>query len=93
MNSQDDFLIEERPPSKSRRKRDAEALQQMGVELLKLDNRRFKACPISDELRDAITLCKQIKSRPALKRQKQLIGKIMRSEDADEIANYLQSLT
>lgn len=93
MIDDDNFDYDEMPPSKSQRKRDAHALQELGIEILKLDNRRFSQCPMSDDLREAITLCKQIKSRPALKRQKQLIGKIMRTEDAEAITNYLRSLT
>jgi non-heme chloroperoxidase len=79
--------------SKSQRKRDAEALQELGVSLMDLKASELARCPINSETREAILLCKTIRSFPALKRQKQLIGKLMRKEDPRAIITFLSTLS
>lgn len=76
-------------PSKSQRKRDADALQKLGVSLMSLKSADLARCPLRPVTRDAILMCKTIHSRPALKRQRQLIGKLMRNEDAEAIQAFL----
>ncbi|WP_131782046.1 ribosome biogenesis factor YjgA [Legionella gresilensis] len=75
----DDFI------SKSQRKREAHALQDMGKELMSLPAAKLAVLPLPDNLRKAIMDAKSIKSHGALKRQTQLIGKIMRSVDSEAI--------
>ncbi|STX50046.1 alpha helix protein [Legionella busanensis] len=75
----DDFI------SKSQRKREAHALQDIGEELMSLSEAKLAALPLPDNLRQAIIDAKSIKSHGALKRQTQLIGKIMRSVDSETI--------
>ena len=41
-------------PSKSERKRQVEALQKMGTELVDLTDAQLKSIPLDDELRDAV---------------------------------------
>ncbi len=71
--------------SKSQKKRDAEALKKIGVELVALSMDKLDQLPLSDDLRRAIIEAKALKSHGAVKRQAQLIGKFMRSAEYDAI--------
>lgn len=72
-------------PSKSQRKRDADALKQLGVALIDLSEDKLKQLPLPDGLHQAIMEAKAIKSHGAKRRQVQLIGKLMRVADSDAI--------
>jgi ribosome-associated protein len=71
--------------SKSQKKRDAESLKHIGVELVALSRDKLDMLPLSDALKRAILEAKAMKSHGALKRQTQLIGKLMRSADYDAL--------
>lgn len=75
--------------SKSQRKREAHALQDLGERLVQLDREQLARMPLSDELRDAISLARSIRQRGGRKRQMQYIGKLMRSVDAEPIRDAL----
>jgi ribosome-associated protein len=72
-------------PSKSAAKREAEALQSLGEALVELPRRVLNTLPVPEDLRAAIDLARNITSRPGLRRQRQLIGKLMRRIDAEPI--------
>ena len=72
-------------PSKSERKREQLARQELGERLIGLDDAELRALPIDARLRDAISEAAKMRARGALRRQKQLIGKLMRDADADAI--------
>ncbi|MEW6679097.1 MAG: ribosome biogenesis factor YjgA [Pseudomonadota bacterium] len=76
-------------PSKSQRKRDAEALQALGKALVELSKERLNTLALPDVLRAEILEAKRITSHGAIRRQMQLIGKIMRDVDAEAIAEQL----
>lgn len=78
-------------PSKSALKRQAHELQRLGDELLALKPEQLASVPIDEKLRDAIELGRRIKSREALRRQRQLIGKLMRDADAHAIREALDA--
>lgn len=80
------------PISKSQKKRDADALQKLGVELIALPAAKLDTIPMPDELRQAIDLAKTLKSHGAIRRQAQLIGKLMRSADTEAIAQAFKAL-
>ncbi|MFA5081033.1 MAG: ribosome biogenesis factor YjgA [Hydrogenophilaceae bacterium] len=75
--------------SKSQRKRDVEALQAMGTELVKLSRDRIKKMDLPEDLRMAVLECQRITSHGALRRQMQFIGKLMRNVDPEPIAEQL----
>lgn len=75
----------EDPISKSQKKRDAAKLQKIGVELVALANNKLDTLPLPDNLKRAIVEARAIKSHGAMRRQAQLIGKLMRAADSDEI--------
>ena len=71
--------------SKSQKKRDADMLQKVGVELIALSLDKLDMLPLSDNLRRAIIEAKALKSHGAIRRQAQLIGKLMRNTESDDI--------
>jgi ribosome-associated protein len=72
-------------PSKSARKRESTALQDLGEQLIDLPQTEFDALPLPDTLRDAVLLARRITKHGGLYRQKQYIGKLMRKFDAEPI--------
>lgn len=90
MSHEEPEFEDDRYVSKSQRKRDVEALQAMGAELVKLSADRVKALDLPDDLRVAVLECQRITSHGALRRQMQFIGKVMRNiEDVEAIAEQL----
>jgi len=74
------------PKSKSQRKRDMTALQDLGVELEALPKDRLARVPMPEALADAIHAARKITSHEGKRRQMQFVGKVMRSLDDDEVA-------
>jgi ribosome-associated protein len=84
---------EELAPSKSALKREMTALQKVGEQLVGLSERELARMPIADEqLEEAITLARRIKSNSGRRRQLQYIGKLMRGIDASELVAALEDL-
>ncbi len=73
------------PVSKSQKKRDADFLQKMGVKFIDLSLSKLELLPLPDNLYKAIIDAKAIRSHGAKRRQAQLIGKLMRAADHEEI--------
>lgn len=91
MIDNDDF-DEELPPSKSQVKRECDAIQKMGEELIALKQEELNSLDLPDELGDALSTARKIKSRAGLKRQRQYIAKIMRQLDSDAIKKQLEKI-
>jgi ribosome-associated protein len=72
-------------PSKSAAKRAAHALQELGEALLRLSDAELAALDLPEPLREAIRSARNIRSRGAALRQRQYIGKLMRSVDPEPI--------
>ena len=72
-------------PSKSARKREHLALQALGEKLVELTDAQLEQMPLDEPLRDAVIAARGMKSRGALRRQRQLIGKLMARADAGPI--------
>jgi ribosome-associated protein len=87
-----DDAPENAPPSKSQLKRDMEALQDMGGELVKLSKDRLKRMDLPDALLTAVLEAQRITSHGAIRRQMQLIGKLMRGVDPEPIAEQLAEI-
>ncbi|MDR0806564.1 MAG: ribosome-associated protein [Enterobacteriaceae bacterium] len=77
--------------SKSEIKRDAEALKDLGTELVKLGKNALERIPLDEDLRAAIELAQRIK-KEGYRRQLQLIGKMLRSRDVEPIQIALDKL-
>lgn len=75
----------EEKKSKTRVKNEMHALQSLGEELLGIPVNVYKSFPIPDELGQAIADARKINSNSAMRRQLQLIGKLMRRIDSEPI--------
>jgi ribosome-associated protein len=64
--------------SRSERKRRAEALQKLGVRLTGLRPAQLRSLELPPELLDAVMEAQRLRSRAALARQRQFIGRLMR---------------
>ena len=83
---EDDFL---EPPSKSSRKREMQALQDLGEQLVALSPERLKKVPLPETLYEAIRAAQGFKME-ARRRQLQYIGKLMRKIDPEPIQAQLE---
>lgn len=72
------------PPSKSQRKRDATALQDLGARLVKLTPAQLNRIPLPEDVLAAVRAGRTMPQRGAHKRQLQFIGKLMRRLDESE---------
>ena len=66
-------------------------MQELGERLILLGADQLDRLPLDERLRSAIDHARSISSRGALRRQKQLIGKLMRNADAAAIRDALES--
>lgn len=67
--------------SKSQRKRDMEALQEVGERLVTLNAAQLAQLDLPDNLRDAVREAKRLTAHGAIRRQMQYLGKLMRNVD------------
>ena len=80
-------------PSKSARKREMTARQELGEALCALSPRELQQIPIdSPELLEAIEESRRIRHHSALRRHRQYIGKLMRRIDPEPIQQALDAL-
>lgn len=80
-------------PSKSALKREDQALKVLGEELVGLNRSQLDQLPLDEGLRDAIDEARRMRAHGALRRQRQLIGKLLRHSDAASIREALTDLT
>jgi len=80
------------PKSKSQRKRELLALQELGQQLVGLPQKSLIRVPMSSRLREAVMEA-QGYSRGALSRQLQYIGKLMIEEDEAAIRKSLETIS
>jgi ribosome-associated protein len=80
---------EEEFVSKTQRKKQMDALQDLGRELIDLPNDQLKKIKLPEDLLTAIVEYKRITSNGARRRQAQYIGRLMREIDPDPIRAYL----
>jgi ribosome-associated protein len=72
-------------PSKSERKREVEALQEIGIQLVALNDRQLAQVDLPEILHDAILAAQRIHDFEGRRRQLQYIGKLMREVDPEPI--------
>ncbi|MDP9014656.1 MAG: DUF615 domain-containing protein [Pseudomonadota bacterium] len=86
MDSADQSIeSEEQRASKSARKREAASLQELGVQLSALPDQEIKALGLPDSLFVALRDLRRLPSHGAQVRQRQYIGKLMRSIDPEPV--------
>jgi len=79
-------------PSKSQVKRECLHLLDVGDMILKLSQEDRSTLDLPTELEEAIATALKIKSRSGLKRQRQYIGKLLRSIDSEKIEAQLTKI-
>jgi ribosome-associated protein len=72
---------QDRPPSRSSRKRDAEALQRLGARLLGLKPQQLQRFDLPPLLLETLLETQRLRSRAAHARARQYIGRLMRDID------------
>ncbi len=82
---------DDRKPSKTQRKKAVHELQDLGEELVGLNEERLAAVEMPERLRDAVMDARSITAHEARRRQMQYIGKIMRKVDAAPIRAALDA--
>ena len=83
---EDDFI------SKTRRKREARNLQDVGAALVELSEEQLARLGLPERLLDAVLACRGITRHEARRRQIQYIGRIMRDVDSAPIAEQLRAI-
>ncbi len=79
-------------PSKTRRKQEMHALQDLGSALTELSPERIRSLQLPETLLRALLEAKTLKARGAIRRQLQYIGKLMRDVDPEPIKAVLDSM-
>ncbi len=92
-NQQNEDFDADEKPSKSAMKRRFTELQDLGEKLIELSPEQLAGLPMEPRLLQAIVDASHIKSNSALRRQRQLIGKLMRhTADAEGIRQGFEAL-
>lgn len=77
--------------SKTKKKKEAEALQELGEQLVRLSAAQIEDIDLPEEIYEAVALAKTLK-RGALRRQLQYIGTLMRKNDPGPIQEALRNI-
>lgn len=84
-------MEEELQISKTQRKREMQALQNLGEELVALSPDKLAGLDLPTRLLDAVLEAKRISKFGALRRQMQYLGRLMRDANADIIRSQLDA--
>ncbi|MEM7282667.1 MAG: ribosome biogenesis factor YjgA [Pseudomonadota bacterium] len=79
-------------PSKTQKKREMLALQDLGERLITLSEHQLEKITLPEDLAQAVHEARNMTKRGALYRQKQYIGKVMRQLDCTPIKDALAKL-
>ena len=90
----DDESFEEGPqrPSRSEKKRAAEAVFELGRTLVELPEQKLRHIPLPDDVAEAILEARRIRSHGAKKRQLQFVAKLLLQADLDAIIEANEQL-
>ena len=89
----DEAALPSERPSKSQRKREMSALQDLGAALVRLAAGQLARIELPDNLREAIAAARRITDHEGRRRQLQYVGRLMRGVDAEPIARALAAAT
>ena len=76
--------------SKTRKKKDMLALQDLGVQLVELNEQQLATMQLPESLLDAVLEARRLSKHEAKRRQMQFIGRLMRDIDAAPIRDRLE---
>ncbi|WP_170923649.1 ribosome biogenesis factor YjgA [Desulfocicer vacuolatum] len=80
-------------PSRTKKKKNAEALQKIGVALVELPEKELKSLDIPGELKTAVLEAKAMTKHGSRRRQLQYIGSLMRNLDPEPIQMAVEHLS
>jgi ribosome-associated protein len=80
-------------PSRSQRKREVLALQDIGEKLVDLPATQLAQIPLEPLLAEAVDAARTLKSREGLRRQLQYIGRLIRNVDIQPILEALDKIS
>lgn len=92
MEEPEDQHFNYRGPSKSSRKRESSALQDLGEELMALPREQLERLSLPEALLEAVRLGQSITAHGGLQRQRKFIGKLLRQLDVEPIRAGLRAL-
>ncbi|MDZ4098351.1 MAG: ribosome biogenesis factor YjgA [Methylophilaceae bacterium] len=78
------------PISKTKRKAEMDALQELGVKLTELPNDKLTKLDLPERLLEAVKETKRITANGALRRQRQYLGSLMREVETAPIIDQLK---
>ncbi|MGA7799812.1 MAG: ribosome biogenesis factor YjgA [Gammaproteobacteria bacterium] len=84
--------LEPEVPSKSQRKRDAQALHALGERLVALPPAQLESLGLPESVREAVRFARTMDARGARKRQLKFIARLLRETDASPILSALDAL-
>ena len=79
-------------PSKTQRKRDAHALQTLGIQLVALSAAQLARLDLPETLHEAVLAAQRMRSHGARTRQLQYIGKVMRQLEPSVLSRLRAAL-
>lgn len=79
-------------PSKSAKKRDAQAIDALATRLLRLSEEQLAAVPLDDQLRDTIAKTRKMTARSALRRQRLYFARLLREKGTAAIERACDEL-
>ena len=79
-------------PSKSQRKRDAHALQTLGIQLVALSAAQLARLDLPEPLHEAVLAAQRMRAHGARTRQLQYIGKVMRQLEPSALSRVRAAL-
>jgi ribosome-associated protein len=82
---------QDEPTSKTRRKKDMLALQELGAQLVELNEQQLESMQLPEALLEAVLEARRLDRREARRRQLQFIGRLMRDIDAAPIRDRLDA--
>ena len=81
---------QDKPTSKTRRKKDMLALQDLGTQLVELNEDQLESMQLPESLLGAVLEARRLTKHEARRRQMQYIGRLMRNIDATPIRDRLE---
>ena len=80
-------------PSKTQRKKEMQALQTLGLQLVELNPEQFARLDLPEALREAVEFAQRVTSHEGRRRHMQYLGKLMRQVDGEAIRAALARVT
>jgi ribosome-associated protein len=82
--------MQDESTSKTRRKKDMLALQDLGTQLVELNEQQLQTMQLPESLLEAVQEARRLSKHEARRRQMQYIGRLMRDIDAEPIRDRLE---